>query len=320
MGGPGRHHLDPVAVAELAVDDADVGDHAAVGVVDRVEDQRPGGGVGVTDRGRGALDHLVEHLGDTLAGLGAHPQHVFRLAADDVRELVGVLLGVGARQVDLVEHRDDLEVGREREVEVGQGLGLDALGGVDQQDRGLTGLQRPGDLVGEVHVTRGVDHVEHVGAGLGALLVARLDRPRHPDGLALDGDAALALDVHPVEVLRTRAALVDHAGQLQHPVRERRLAVVDVGDDAEVADRRRVGVTGRRHGLGGQRLALGTLVLISGLPILPRLRSWSDSSWTRPRAPAGPPAAARESGNSWWPGSQPSRPGRGRAARRSRRR
>ena len=36
----GGHHLDPVAVAELAVDDPDVGDHAAVGVVDRVEDQR----------------------------------------------------------------------------------------------------------------------------------------------------------------------------------------------------------------------------------------------------------------------------------------
>ena len=30
--------------------------------------------------------------------------------------------------------------------------------------------------------------------------------PRHPDRLALDGDAALALDVHPVEVLRAHAA------------------------------------------------------------------------------------------------------------------
>ncbi len=242
---------------ELAVDHADVGDHAAVGVVDRVEDQGAGRGVGVADRRRRLPDHLVEHRGDALAGLGADPQHVGRVAADDVRELLGVLLRVGARQVDLVEHRDDLEVGREGEVEVGQRLGLDALGGVDEQDRGLTGLQRPGDLVGEVDVAGGVDHVEHVGARLGALLVAGLDRPRHPDGLALDRDAALALDVHAVEVLRPRAALVDHAGQLQHPVRERRLAVVDVGDDAEVADRRRVGATGRRRGLGGQRLALG---------------------------------------------------------------
>ena len=75
---------------------------------------------------------------------------------------------------------------------------------------------------------------------------ARAHRPGHPDGLALDGDAALALDVHPVEVLRAGAALVDDPGQLQHPVGQRRLAVVDVGDDAEVADQPRIGVSGQR--------------------------------------------------------------------------
>ena len=64
VDGAGRHHLDPVAVAELAVDHADVGDDAAVGVVDRVEDQRPRRGVGVADRGRGLLDDLVEQLVD----------------------------------------------------------------------------------------------------------------------------------------------------------------------------------------------------------------------------------------------------------------
>ena len=149
--------------------------------------------------------------------------------------------GWRGRQVDLVEHRDDVQVGVQREVEVREGLRLDALRGVDEQDGGLAGLERPRDLVGEVDVPGRVDHVEHVGAGLGALVVAGRHRPRHPDGLALDGDAALALDVHPVEVLRPGAALVDDAGELQHPVGQRRLAVVDVRDDAEVADDRGVG-------------------------------------------------------------------------------
>ena len=162
------------------------------------------------------------------------------------------------RQVDLVEHRDDVQVGAEREVEVGQGLRLDPLCGVDQQHGGLARLERPGHLVGEVDVPRGVDHVEHVGAGLGRCVVVRLDRPRHPHGLALDGDAALALDVHPVEVLRPRGPLVDDPGQLQHPVGQRRLAVVDVGDDAEVADDRGVGVARRgRGGVGWARMAFG---------------------------------------------------------------
>ena len=40
---------------------------------------------------------------------------------------------------------------------------------------------------------------------------------------------------------------VDDAGELQHPVGQRRLAVVDVGDDAEVADEGRIGGSGSRH-------------------------------------------------------------------------
>ena len=93
-----------------------------------------------------------------------------------------------------------------------------------------------------------VDHVQDVGAGLSALGVVGRHGPRHPHGLALDGDPALALDVHPVEVLRPGGPLVDDAGELEHPVGQRRLAVVDVRDDAEVADDRGIGVAGLRRG------------------------------------------------------------------------
>ena len=75
---------------------------------------------------------------------------------------------------------------------------------------------------------RGVDQVEDVVGGV--------DRPRQPDRLRLDRDAALTLDVHPVEVLRAHVPGVDETGEIQHPVGQRRLAMVDVGDDAEVAD------------------------------------------------------------------------------------
>ena len=247
---PVGHHLDPVAVGEVSVEDPDVGDHAAVGVVDRVEDQRASRGVGVAD-GRGRhLDDLVEQGLDAETGLGRGPQYVAGLAADDAGELRGVLLGVRRRQVDLVEHRDDVEVGTQREVEVGQGLRLDALRRIDEEYGGLARLEGTRHLVGEVDVPGGVDHVEDVGAGLGALLVVGRHGPGHPDGLALDGDAALALDVHPVEVLRPRAPLVDDAGQLQHPVGQRRLAVVDVGDDAEVANDRGIRLPRLRRGSG----------------------------------------------------------------------
>ena len=57
----------------------------------------------------------------------------------------------------------------------------------------------------------------------------------HADGLRLDGDAALALDVHRVEHLLHHVAVGDGVRQLEHAVGQRRLAVVDVRDDREVA-------------------------------------------------------------------------------------
>src|SRR6185503_19181408 len=55
-------------------------------------------------------------------------------------------------------------------------------------------------------------------------------------GLRLDGDAALALDVHRVEDLLLHLPVGNIAAQLDEPVGEGRLAVVDMGDDREVAD------------------------------------------------------------------------------------
>jgi len=94
--------------------------------------------------------------------------------------------------------------------------------------------------------------VEHV-------LALVLALPREPDRLALDRDAALALDVHPVQVLGPHLAAFHHAGELQHPVSQRRLAVIDVGDDAEVPDHRLIGVGGRRAGTLGRPVLLDRL-------------------------------------------------------------
>jgi len=54
--------------------------------------------------------------------------------------------------------------------------------------------------------------------------------------ISLDRDAALALEVHRVEHLVDRLLRVHRAGEGQEPVRERRFAVIDVGDDREIAD------------------------------------------------------------------------------------
>src|ERR1700761_3900178 len=57
-----------------------------------------------------------------------------------------------------------------------------------------------------------------------------------PHSLRLDRDPTLALEVHRVEQLRLHFFRIDRAGELEDPVGERRLAVVDVGDDREVTN------------------------------------------------------------------------------------
>ena len=112
-----------------------------------------------------------------------------RVEADDLLDLLPHPFRVGGGQVDLVDDRHDLVVVLDRLVDVGQRLRLDALRRVDDQQRALAGGEAAADLIGEVDVAGRVHQVE---------LVAL---PLEPHGLRLDGDPALALDVHVVEHL-----------------------------------------------------------------------------------------------------------------------
>ena len=81
-------------------------------------------------------------------------------------------VGIGLRQVHLVEHRDDLDAEVERGVAVGDRLRLDALAGVDDQQRAFAGRQRPAHFVREVDVAGRIDQVELVDAAVARLVVA----------------------------------------------------------------------------------------------------------------------------------------------------
>ena len=113
--------------------------------------------------GGNAVDDGAEEFGDALPRLAADGEDLVAVEAEGVLDLLLDLVGAGRLHVDLVEHGDDGEVAADGEVGVGDGLGLDALGGVDQQDRALAGGQATRDLVVEVDVAGRVDQVELVG-------------------------------------------------------------------------------------------------------------------------------------------------------------
>ena len=78
-------------------------------------------------------------------------------------------------------------------------------------------------------MSRRVDQVEHV-------LLSIRRRVVHPGGLKLDRDPPFALQFHVVEELLLHVPVGHRARVLQQTISQRRLAVVDVGNDAEVAD------------------------------------------------------------------------------------
>ena len=223
------HHLDLHAGLQGALLQAHVDDDTAVSVVIAVENERLQRGVRVALRAGEMLHDVLEHGLDVDALLGGNFRRVLGGDRQNVLDLLLDALGVGGGQVDLVEHGANFKVVLHRKIRVCERLRLDALRGVDDEQRALTRRERARDLVVEVDVARRVDEVEGVDLAVGRGLV-------EGDGARLDGDAALALQIHVVEDLIRHLARGDGIALFKQPVRQRRLAVVDMRDDTEISD------------------------------------------------------------------------------------
>ena len=202
-----RPEADLLPLAQTAFHDADQDDDAAICVEPGIENESPQRRVGRAF-GRGDEEHDgFENLVNARALLGADQQGVARIEADDGLDLFADALRFGRRQIDLIDDRNDFQVVVQRQVGVGEGLRLDALGSVHHQQGAFAGLEAAGYLVGKIHVAGGIDEVQLVEVAVAGAIV-------QPHGVRLDGDAALALQVHGVEDLLHHFALLQRAGGL----------------------------------------------------------------------------------------------------------
>ena len=160
-------------------------------------------------------------------------------------DLVHDLGDTSVGPVHLVDHQDHRQVERQRFAQHEAGLGQRPFGRVDQQQNAVDHGEGPLDLTTEVRVSRRVQDVD--------LDVAAA----HGGVLGQDGDAALSLEVHrvhhPVHFL---GVVGERAGLTQHGVYQRGLAMIDVGDDGDVAE---VGTAGHEAGQATDQLALPVL-------------------------------------------------------------
>jgi hypothetical protein len=211
IGAAVGHQQDPDSGADAAVGEPDVDHHPLVGVVERVEHERLERRHRIAEGSRDAGHDGLQHLGHSGAVLGGNGQGVVAVQFEVLADLCARAVHVGGGQIDLVDHRDDGEIGIAGQIVVGQGLGLDPLGGVDDEERALAGGQGPRDLVGEIDVPGGVDEVERV-------LVAVAGPVEEPYGVGLDGDPPLALEIHGVEHLIHGLLGVHGASEGEQPV------------------------------------------------------------------------------------------------------
>ncbi len=218
------------------------GDLAHVGAVLQGRHEQLRRAVGVNGRRGDVLDDGVEQQrqvgvqlggsgpGAAVGGLGVDDREVGLLLRraqvdEQVEGSVDGVVGAGGGAVDLVDDEDDLQPLGQRLAQHKARLGHWPLNGVDQQQRAVDHVHDALYLAAEVGVAGGVDDVD----GHAVVVDAGV--------LGQDGDAALALQVVGVEdALAHRLVLAVDVGLFQHAVDQRRLAVVYVGDDGDVAD------------------------------------------------------------------------------------
>ena len=115
----------------------------------------------------------------------------------------------------------------DRKVKVRYCLGLDALGGIHNKKGALARGYRPRDFVREVDVARSIDKIKRICLSVMDII--------HLDGVALDRDALLLLQIHGVQDLVLHVTLGKCVRYFKHPVGQGALAVVDMRNDAKVS-------------------------------------------------------------------------------------
>ncbi len=231
----GAHQADLAAALYLAAEHADMGHHPAIRIEHRIEHERPQA-IRVLRRRLwwwDPLDNRLQDLGGAEAGLGAGLDRGLTGDGEDLLELAESVFDVGVGQVHLVQDRDNDQAELLGQVDIGHRLGLDALGGVDHQQRALAGGQAARYLVRKIDVTRRVDQVQLVGLPVGCPV-------RHRYRVGFDGDPAFAFEIHRVQHLVAHFTLLKRAGGFQQTIRQGGLAVVDVGDNAEISYLRQI--------------------------------------------------------------------------------
>ena len=107
-------------------------------------------------------DDGLENLVDADAVFSAGQDALAALDDEQFFDFAHDAFGIGRRQVDLVDDRNDGEIVFQREMVVRERLRLDALRRIDNQQRAFARRERARDFIREIDVSGRVDQIELV--------------------------------------------------------------------------------------------------------------------------------------------------------------
>ena len=224
-----RHHQDVVARFYSTFHHTDINDNALVAVIVGVKNQRLKRSIRVAFWSRNIGYDAFQNFLYIKTGFSGNARSIQCRDTDDVLDLVADHLWVCAWQVNLVDYRNNLQVMLDGKIGVCQSLCFNTLGSIHNQQRTFAGSQRTGYLVVKVDMSRGVDEVKFIGVPIFCFVF-------NLNGAGFDGDAAFPFQVHVVQKLIFHFTQGDRLCLFQNSVGKGRLAVVNVGNDAEISN------------------------------------------------------------------------------------
>ena len=123
----------------------------------------------------------------------------------------------------------DREIVVEREVQIRERLRFDALRRIDDEDGAFARGKRARHFVREIDMPGRIDQIEFV-------LNTVFRAIKHPHRFGFDRDALFTFQVHLVHHLLDHIAFGDRASKFEQAVGQRRLAVIDMRDNAKIAN------------------------------------------------------------------------------------
>ncbi len=173
------------------------------------------------------FDYRAKHIVDIQSLFCGNTRRIIGRQTDNILYFFLYLVGTSRRKIDLIYHGNNVQI-VQCKINVCERLSLHSLRRIDHKNSTLARRERSRHLISKVDVARRVYKVKRV--SLAVMFV------EHSYGCEFNSYTAFSLNIHTVEHLISKLALRKRFRLFHKSVGKRRLSVIYVCDNAEIAN------------------------------------------------------------------------------------